>query len=417
MPSREYRQADAPASASRHAAGCRLRPGRSRSRPSVAAVAASPLSCRAAHARAGSPMPTRLRQGGADGRLGETARGGLYWADGRRPANRRASKRAETPNRLRRARRLSARAPPRINRVSMTMFRWFEKQTRSVPAGRAGRAAEDAGRLLPALHARRLALHRRSRRCSTPRSPLPKCGCSASSAASSTGCRCRTARPSLQTEGWKLAGMAFIVLVALPATVFISSLINQQTLMGNYPMRIRWQVHRYLLKQSMTFYQDEFAGRIATKLMQTALAVRECVIKLIDVLNYVIVYFLGMLFIVGSADWRLATPLVGLARLLCRAAALLHPASRQGGGGAGRCALDDDRPRRRQLHQHPDGEAVLACAARGVLRQGGHGELPRHGLPVDAAGHAALRRALRPQLAAARFRSARCRSGCGSARR
>src|SRR5690606_29324691 len=65
-----------------------------------------------------------------------------------------------------------------------------------------------------------------------------------------------------------------------------------------------------LLKQSMTFYQDEFAGRIATKLMQTALAVRDCVIKLIDVLNYVIVYFLGVLFIVGSADWRLATPLV-----------------------------------------------------------------------------------------------------------
>ena len=113
----------------------------------------------------------------------------------------------------------------------------------------------------------------------------------------------------LQTEGWKLAGIACIVLVALPAMVLLQSLVNQQTLMGNYPMRIRWQVHRYLLKQSMTFYQDEFAGRIATKLMQTALAVRECVIKLIDVLNYVIVYFLGVLFIVGSADLRLAMPL------------------------------------------------------------------------------------------------------------
>ncbi|MCA0048833.1 ABC transporter ATP-binding protein/permease [Mesorhizobium sp. B283B1A] len=113
----------------------------------------------------------------------------------------------------------------------------------------------------------------------------------------------------LQTEGWKLAGMAFIVLFALPGTVWLHSLLNQQTLMGNYPMRIRWQVHQYLLKQSMSFYQDEFAGRIATKLMQTALAVRECVIKVIDVLNYVIVYFLGMLFIVGSADWRLAAPL------------------------------------------------------------------------------------------------------------
>ncbi len=113
----------------------------------------------------------------------------------------------------------------------------------------------------------------------------------------------------LQTEGWRLAGMAAIVLVALPVTVFAHSLFNQQTLMGNYPMRIRWQVHRYLLKQSMSFYQDEFAGRIATKLMQTALAVRECIIKLFDVLNYVSVYFLGMLFIVGTADWRLAAPL------------------------------------------------------------------------------------------------------------
>ncbi|RWA60780.1 ABC transporter ATP-binding protein [Mesorhizobium sp. M1C.F.Ca.ET.193.01.1.1] len=113
----------------------------------------------------------------------------------------------------------------------------------------------------------------------------------------------------LQTESWKLAGMAFIVLFALPGTVWVRSLFNQQTLMGNYPMRIRWQVHRYLLKQSMTFYQDEFAGRIATKLMQTALAVRDCVMKVIDVLNYVIVYFLGMLFIVGSADLRLAAPL------------------------------------------------------------------------------------------------------------
>lgn len=113
----------------------------------------------------------------------------------------------------------------------------------------------------------------------------------------------------LQTEGWKLAGMAFVVLVALPFTVLVNSWLNHQSLFGNFPMRIRWQVHRYLLKQSMTFYQDEFAGRIATKLMQTALAVRECVIKLIDVLNYVIVYFLGVLFLVGSADWRLALPL------------------------------------------------------------------------------------------------------------
>src|SRR5690606_424826 len=114
----------------------------------------------------------------------------------------------------------------------------------------------------------------------------------------------------LATEGWKLAGMAVVVLVLLPGIVFLQSLVHTQTLMGNYPMRIRWQVHRYLLKQSLSFYQNEVAGRIATKLLPTALAVRECVIKLVDVLNYVVVYFLGALLIVGSADWRLAVPLL-----------------------------------------------------------------------------------------------------------
>jgi ATP-binding cassette subfamily B multidrug efflux pump len=114
----------------------------------------------------------------------------------------------------------------------------------------------------------------------------------------------------LQTEGWKLAGMASIVLIVSPALDLIRQLLTQQTVMGNYPMRIRWMVHRYLLKQSMTFYQDEFAGRIATKLMQTALAVRDCIIKLFEVLNYVSIYFVSVLVLVGSADWRLTLPML-----------------------------------------------------------------------------------------------------------
>lgn len=117
----------------------------------------------------------------------------------------------------------------------------------------------------------------------------------------------------IQNEGWKLAGMFLVVMVLLPLLVLASSLFNFQTLMGNYPMRIRWLVHRYLLRQSMGFFQDEFAGRIATKVMQTALAVRECVIKLIDVLNYVAVYFVGTVLVVGLADWRLMLPLLGWA--------------------------------------------------------------------------------------------------------
>lgn len=111
-------------------------------------------------------------------------------------------------------------------------------------------------------------------------------------------------------QKWALIGMAALVLVALPLFVILHSLVTFQSLLGNYPMRIRWLVHNYLLNQSMSFYQDEFAGRIATKLMQTALAVREVVIKLVDVLNYVSVYFIGTVIIVASADWRLAMPLL-----------------------------------------------------------------------------------------------------------
>lgn len=109
---------------------------------------------------------------------------------------------------------------------------------------------------------------------------------------------------------WYLIGMAAVVLIGLPLLVIGHSFITYQSLLGNYPMRIRWLVHQYLLNQSVTFYQDEFAGRIATKVMQTALAVRECVIKLFDVLNYVSVYFIGTVIIIGTADWRLAIPLV-----------------------------------------------------------------------------------------------------------
>ncbi len=104
--------------------------------------------------------------------------------------------------------------------------------------------------------------------------------------------------------------MGGIVLIALPLAVFIHSMIVHQTLLGNYPMMIRWQAHRYLLGQSIGFYQDEFAGRIATKVMQTALAVRETVMKLLDVMLYVAVYFSGMIVLVGALDYRLALPLI-----------------------------------------------------------------------------------------------------------
>ncbi|RUO79897.1 multidrug ABC transporter ATP-binding protein [Idiomarina tyrosinivorans] len=112
-----------------------------------------------------------------------------------------------------------------------------------------------------------------------------------------------------EQQGMRLLGMSAVVLIGLPALVWLHSLLTHQTLLGNFPMRIRWQGHRYLMKQSLAFYQDEFAGRVATKLMQTSLAVRQVIMSVIELLNYVVVYFISMFVLIGSADWRMAIPL------------------------------------------------------------------------------------------------------------
>ena len=101
-----------------------------------------------------------------------------------------------------------------------------------------------------------------------------------------------------------------LLLVVMPILVTCYSLLAHQTLLGNYPMSIRWLAHRYLLKQSLNFYQDDFAGRVATKVMQTSLAVRETVMKTMDVFVYVSVYFTAMVVLLAQADWRLMIPMV-----------------------------------------------------------------------------------------------------------
>jgi len=114
----------------------------------------------------------------------------------------------------------------------------------------------------------------------------------------------------LAREGGRLIEMGALVLIGLPLATFLHSTIIHQVLLGNLPMSARWRMHRHLLGQSMSFYSNEFAGRVATKVMQTALAVRETVMKILDVFVYVAVYFITMIAMVAHADIRLAAPLV-----------------------------------------------------------------------------------------------------------
>ncbi|TNZ80104.1 ABC transporter ATP-binding protein [Vibrio parahaemolyticus] len=114
----------------------------------------------------------------------------------------------------------------------------------------------------------------------------------------------------LQDNRADLIFYGVLLLVVMPLLVVIYSLLVHQTLLGNYPMSIRWLAHRYLLNQSLNFYQDDFAGRVATKVMQTSLAVRETVMKSMDVFVYVTVYFTSMIVMLAAADWRLMIPMI-----------------------------------------------------------------------------------------------------------
>ena len=114
----------------------------------------------------------------------------------------------------------------------------------------------------------------------------------------------------LQQEGDKLIFISAVILVGMPILLFVWILVSHQTINTNYPMRIRWMAHRYLLRQSFGFYQDEFAGRVAAKVMQTALGMRQAIMKIADTMIYVSVYFGGALILMASFDPWIAMPIM-----------------------------------------------------------------------------------------------------------
>ncbi len=102
-----------------------------------------------------------------------------------------------------------------------------------------------------------------------------------------------------------------VALLFQPISIFIGEAVENQGLRGNFAMRIRWMAHRYMLRQSMEFFHNEFAGRVATKVMQAALGVRDVVMKLTQVFSWVLAFFVTAIASFAAADWRLAIPLLG----------------------------------------------------------------------------------------------------------
>jgi ATP-binding cassette subfamily B multidrug efflux pump len=111
-------------------------------------------------------------------------------------------------------------------------------------------------------------------------------------------------------QHWQiLVFMAFIALIARPLVSTAHELIKNQIIAGPVTTRIRWLTHRYVLRQSLGFFQNDFAGRVANKIMQAAPALRESVVQVIDAIWYAAVQWIGAAVVFAAADPRLLVPL------------------------------------------------------------------------------------------------------------
>jgi ATP-binding cassette, subfamily B, multidrug efflux pump len=118
-----------------------------------------------------------------------------------------------------------------------------------------------------------------------------------------------TARAAaLQDATPMLTGMLLLVLVGRPLAILIDSFIRHNAVVPGVTSLIRWQSHWHVIRQSWTLFQNDFAGRIANRVMHTSDAVRECVVSSIHAVWYIAVYGVSALYLMGTADWRLAIP-------------------------------------------------------------------------------------------------------------
>ena len=116
---------------------------------------------------------------------------------------------------------------------------------------------------------------------------------------------------TLWTEQWPvLLGMAVVLLVLRPLSLMAQNLVSNQAIAVNVANMIRWQNHWHVARQSWAFFQNDFAGRIANRVMQTGPAVRESLVALITGVWYILVYGTSALILLASADKWLTLPIL-----------------------------------------------------------------------------------------------------------
>ncbi len=106
--------------------------------------------------------------------------------------------------------------------------------------------------------------------------------------------------------GWELVFMVVVVLVIRTLVVGLSALLDEQTITPGFYNLVRWQAHRHVSRQSYSFFQNDFAGRIATKVWQAGQATGDLMESFIEVVWFMIVYTVTTLALVAGLDWRLA---------------------------------------------------------------------------------------------------------------
>jgi ATP-binding cassette subfamily B multidrug efflux pump len=131
----------------------------------------------------------------------------------------------------------------------------------------------------------------------------------------------RTPHAVLHDSWPQLLAMALVLLVARPAAMLVQNLITNQGIIPSFSNLIRWQSHWHVVRQSWTFFQNDFAGRIANRVMQTGPALRESVVSATNAVWYILVYGGGAILLLASSDVRLAIPVL---LWFCGYAALLR---------------------------------------------------------------------------------------------
>jgi ATP-binding cassette subfamily B multidrug efflux pump len=126
-------------------------------------------------------------------------------------------------------------------------------------------------------------------------------------------------------HGTTLMIMASIALIARPVVSTAHELIKNQIIAAPVSTRIRWLTHRYVLRQSLGFFQNDFAGRVANKIIQTGPALRDSVVQVIDAIWYAAVQWIGAAVVFAAADWRLLIPLVAWLALYMAALVVFVP--------------------------------------------------------------------------------------------